>query len=157
MSSHNGIPHVSRGGSSKGKKRRKSSGEEGHPASLKTMKKSSMDKPMLNLDSLNIYVSLSSLQEELRTPHPNSGSKEPGHLTKDVRKRKAILNDPTTDVDRIVLNRDLNPEQLNHYLSHLYIESLDKQLEVLREVADSDEVAYCQLYQLCYLSPCIYL
>lgn len=77
---------------------------------LKKKKKVVIDEPALNLEPLNAFEPLSMSQEQHGTPPPYSSPKEPGHYIWDSRKGKGILNNLTTNMDRIDLYRGLAPE-----------------------------------------------
>lgn len=101
---------------------------------------------MLNLDPLNVFGPLSTLQKK------NMVIYLPTRVLKNLttlygfRGGIYIFNDLTTDVDEISLYQGLVSKQLDHYLSYLHIEVHEKQLEAIYEDTSSDDVIFCHLY-----------
>lgn len=73
----------------------------------KKKKKAIIDKTVLSLEPINVFVPLSMSQENSPSPSLDSVPKVLAHPIRDSRKSKGVVNDITTNMDEIALYHSL--------------------------------------------------
>lgn len=88
-------------------------------------------------------------QEQYTSLPSSSGPQESDHTVRDSRKGKDVMNDLTTNMDGMALNRGMALEHLNHYVGHISLMAHEKQLEAICEEKGSKVGIRRLMYQMC--------
>lgn len=137
-------------GSLKGKKRRKSFRYEALPISSKRKINVTIDEPVLRTMPLNIIEPLPTSLDRHTSPPPSLGPQASAPSVRDLRKRKGVIDDLTTNIDGIALYQGMTPKNLYHYMYQPPFMAHKRQLNAICEDVVSKVVISRILYHMCH-------